>query len=296
MNSRRVTSTRVSGCGSPERMRRRCGYLIFTSTFWLITLAIFAFWSLSVVAEQPPVRPAAPTDLTTPAVEEWLNQTVRLRQTAQAMSRPASEGKSLGEIHTGAEVKAIGLVAGRQWVKIELPDHSQAYIPREAIEYETNPGEPRQPAGVQDAVPPTSATGASPSSTGSTAAPPQAGEATGPQTASVAAPNTIRGKVTRVPNAATLVVGDQRIRLSGIDPGPIEDLGPFDSWVRGEGELVCTPEAQTGRYRCLTGNGVDVAQAAILNGTGRVGDGALPEYRDSETQARQTHRGLWQGP
>ncbi len=295
MNSRRVISTGVSGYGSPERMGRRCGKFIISSTLSLITLALFAFWSLSVVAEQPPVTLAAPTDLSTPAVDEWLNQTVRLRQTAQAMSRPASEGKSLGEIRSGAEVKAIGLVAGRQWVKIELPDHSQAYVPREAIEYETNPGEPRRSAGVQDAARPTSATAPSRTSTGSSAAPPQAGEATGPQTASAAAPNTIRGKVTRVPNAATLVVGDQRIRLSGIDPGPIDDLGPFDSWVRGEGELVCTPDAQTGRYRCLTGSGVDVAQAAILNGTGRVGDGALPEYRDSETQARNEKRGLWRG-
>jgi endonuclease YncB( thermonuclease family) len=105
-----------------------------------------------------------------------------------------------------------------------------------------------------------------------------------------------RGAVVRVPNAATLVVGDQQIRLSGIDPGPIEVLGPFESWIRGRGDLVCEPEAQTGRYRCFTASGVDVAEAAILNGTGRVGDGATPEYRDSKTQARNAKRGLWGQP
>ena len=90
-------------------------------------------------------------------------------------------------------------------------------------------------------------------------------------------------------------MGDQRIRLSGIDPGPPTVLPPFETWVRAQGALQCEPEAQTGRYRCFTSNGVDVAEAAILNGAGRVGDGATPAYRERETDARQTHRGLWQG-
>jgi endonuclease YncB( thermonuclease family) len=99
-----------------------------------------------------------------------------------------------------------------------------------------------------------------------------------------------------VPNAATLIVGDQRLRLSGIDPGPIEVLGPFENWVRGQGSIACDPDAETGRYHCFTTSGVDVAEAAILNGAGRVGDGATPEYRDSETQARTAKRGLWGQP
>jgi endonuclease YncB( thermonuclease family) len=93
-----------------------------------------------------------------------------------------------------------------------------------------------------------------------------------------------------------LIVGDQRVRLSGIDPGPAEVLGPFEKWVEAQGDIACEPDAQTGRYRCKTGAGVDVAEAAILNGTGRVGDGANPEYRDSETAARQGRRGLWAQP
>ena len=109
-------------------------------------------------------------------------------------------------------------------------------------------------------------------------------------------PAVIRGPVTKVPNAATLVVADRRIRLSGIDPGPFAALGSFESWLHGQGALLCEPDAQTGRYRCFTSNGVDVAEAAILNGAGRVGDGAMPSYRERESEARQARRGLWQGP
>jgi endonuclease YncB( thermonuclease family) len=111
--------------------------------------------------------------------------------------------------------------------------------------------------------------------------------------ATAAATALVRGAVGKVPNAATLVVGDRRLRLSGIDPGPPVALAPFERWVEAQGALVCEPQAQTGRYRCLTQGGIDVAQAAILNGAGRVGDGASPAYRESETEARNARRGLW---
>jgi endonuclease YncB( thermonuclease family) len=165
-----------------------------------------------------------------------------------------------------------------------LPDHSLAYVPMAAIEFENVAVTPSAPA---RGAAPTGAEAASPPTT----TPPAATPAT-----PAAAPGAIRGPVTRVPNAATLVVADQRLRLSGIDPGPGEALAPFESWVRGQGALMCEPDAQTGRYRCFTGGGVDVAEAAILNGAGRVGDGASPEYRASETQARTAKRGLWGGP
>jgi endonuclease YncB( thermonuclease family) len=261
---------------------------------WLVAPVFFGLCCSPVVAEQASANAPASAAPSAPAIVEWLNQPVRLRQTVQAVIRPSEDAPSAGTIRAGAEVKAVGVAAGKHWVEIELPDHSQAYVPREAIEYEP---EPALPGENRSGPAPASAAAAPQSSpAGADGAPPKPGEATAPQLAPVSAPGAVRGKVTRVPNAATLVVGDQRLRLSGIDPGPIEDLGPFGSWVRAQGELVCMPEAQTGRYRCLTGSGVDVAQAAILNGTGRVGDGAEPEYRDSETQARDGKRGLWAQP
>ena len=139
-----------------------------------------------------------------------------------------------------------------------------------------------------------------PSASGSaaTATQPQSEKATEPEPGASATnppPAVLRGPVTKLPNAATLVIAEHRIRLSGIDPGPFAALPSFESWLRGQGSLLCEPDAQSGRYRCFTSNGVDVAEAAILNGAGRVGDGATPSYRERENEARQARRGLWQG-
>ncbi len=258
----------------------------------LLALGLLGVRSPKVLGADP--TPATETGSVaapaTPAVEEWLNQTVRLRETLQAMSRPSPDGRPSGEIRAGAEVKAIGLVAGKRWVEIELPDHSQAFVPRDAIEFESNPA--ASVSGQQRETSPVSPAAA----IASPAGPPASDHAPGQDVAPVSAPGAIRGKIVRVPNATTLVVGDQRIRMSGIDPGPVEVLGPFESWVRGQGDIACEPDAQKGRYHCFTTSGVDVAEAAILNGAGRVGDGATPEYRDSETQARTAKRGLWGQP
>jgi endonuclease YncB( thermonuclease family) len=222
-----------------------------------------------------PAAPPSPPTAKMPAIVEWLNQTVRLRDNVQALDGPSSDGQAAGRIRGGAEVKAIGIVAGGEWLQIELPDQKPAYIPIGAVEFNGNPaaGSPGQAAEPTAAMPP---------------------GATSPEATST--PAIVRGPVIRVPNAATLVVADQRIRLSGIDPGPPTVLAAFENWVRAQGALQCEPDAQTGRYRCFTANGVDVAEAAILNGAGRVGDGATPGYRERETEARQGHRGLWQGP
>jgi endonuclease YncB( thermonuclease family) len=103
----------------------------------------------------------------------------------------------------------------------------------------------------------------------------------------------IAGPATGVPNAASLVIDKQTVQLSGIDPGPASALGPYEAWVKSHGPLECEPVADTGRYRCLTSTGNDVAEAAILNGAGRVGDGASATYREREKAAREQKKGLW---
>jgi endonuclease YncB( thermonuclease family) len=234
-----------------------------------------------------------------PPVEEWLNQPVRLRATVTATRLPSADATPLGEIRAGAEVKAIGLVGGKHWVQIELPDGSRAYVPRESIQFEDSaaPPSPAPPGALSSPAATVSSPAAASAPALTPTAPSAASGAPGaPASTPAAAPATIRGKVSRVPNSATLVVGDQRVRLSGIDPGPAEVLAPFEKWVEAQGDIACEPDAQTGRYRCMTTGGVDVAEAAILNGAGRVGDGASPEYRSSETQAREAKRGLWAEP
>ncbi len=87
--------------------------------------------------------------------------------------RPSPDGKPSGEIRAGAEVKAIGLVAGKHWVQIELPDHSLAYVPRAAIEFENDAGAPSAPAAARGAAP-TGAEAAPPPTTTPPAATPAA--------------------------------------------------------------------------------------------------------------------------
>jgi hypothetical protein len=106
----------------------------------------------------------------------------------------------------------------------------------------------------------------------------------------------ITGAVSAVPNAATLIVGDRQVRLVGLDPGPASTLGPFETWTKGRGLLECEPAVVTGAYRCFTSNGVDVGEAALLNGAARVGDGASALYREREMTAREEKRGLWGQP
>jgi endonuclease YncB( thermonuclease family) len=271
-----------SGCALAGRASSGTAARRISIIIGLIALGFAAIGLPAVLAAGPPTGAAPQVPPSSgglaPSIDEWLNQSVRLHETAQALDRPAADGKPAGEIRAGAEIKAIGLVTGGSWVQIELPNHALAYLPRSAIEFE-NSGTATGAPSEQQAPKPAGA------------ASPRAAAA--PATAAASAAGAVRGTVSKVPNAATLVVGDQRIRLSGIDPGPLAVLGPFEKWIEGQGALDCEPDAQTGRYQCLTGNGVDVAQAAILNGSGRVGDGAVPAYRDSETQARSARRGLW---
>ena len=129
------------------------------------------------------------------------------------------------------------------------------------------------------------------------AAPP----ATAPAPATPAVPAgpaaTVSGAVTGLPNGATLIVGDQRIRLAGIDPAPPEVLGPIQDWLMHKaGALQCQAVAQTGRYVCRAADGADVAGTMIRNGAARVGMGATAEYRKFEDDARENHRGLWKEP
>jgi endonuclease YncB( thermonuclease family) len=284
MSSRGEISAGPKGRASCTRLANQRGTKSFC---WLVV------WGMTCIAVSPqtlagdPALASASGTTEKSEIKEWLNQMVRLRETVQVTDRPSADAKPSAEIRAGAEIKAIGVVAGGQWIEVELPDHSQGFVPKAAIAYEQFPITSASQAPTPAPAPPTAPATAPVQASATTAA-----SALSP--ASASSPATIRGKVVRVPNAATLVVGDQRIRLSGIDPGPTEVLGPFENWLRNQGDLACETEAQTGRYRCFTSSGVDVAEAAILNGTGRVGDGAVPEYRDSEAQARQARRGLWQ--
>jgi endonuclease YncB( thermonuclease family) len=120
-----------------------------------------------------------------------------------------------------------------------------------------------------------------------------------PQPPATAAPaaGTVSGPVTKVPNSATLVIGDTRVRLAGVDPGPDDALPAIEDWLLHKaGALQCQPAGQTGRYICRAADGADIAGTIIRNGAARVGLGAPADYRKFETEARENHRGLWKEP
>jgi endonuclease YncB( thermonuclease family) len=113
------------------------------------------------------------------------------------------------------------------------------------------------------------------------------------QTASPSRP-ALTGTVAGVIDAATLVIGERQVRLQGVDPGPAELLGSFAAWLQSRSPVECREEG-SGLYRCYGSNGVDVGEAAILNGIGRAAPEAGTLYKERETEARQARRGLWKG-
>jgi endonuclease YncB( thermonuclease family) len=106
---------------------------------------------------------------------------------------------------------------------------------------------------------------------------------------------TISGAVTMATSAVTLVIGGRLIRLWGVDPGSANDVPTFNKWLQNSaGSVTCEPVAMTGRYKCMTADGHDVAEVALFSGFARVGQGAMNDYRSLEDQAREQHHGLWQ--
>jgi len=103
----------------------------------------------------------------------------------------------------------------------------------------------------------------------------------------------INGPVTDVRDVATWVVDGRTVRLFGIDPGPPKHLASLVDWVRAKGAVECLLQVPTQLYRCFTATGEDIAEAALLAGIGRAGEGAKAAYQSAESNARRMGKGLW---
>jgi endonuclease YncB( thermonuclease family) len=103
----------------------------------------------------------------------------------------------------------------------------------------------------------------------------------------------INGPVTDVRDVATWVVDGRTVRLFGIDPGPPKLLASLVNWVRAKGAVECLLQVPTQLYRCFTTTGEDIAEAALLAGIGRAGEGARAAYQSAESNARRMGKGLW---
>ena len=106
-------------------------------------------------------------------------------------------------------------------------------------------------------------------------------------------PEVVKGLVTDVQDVATWVVDGRTVRLFGIDRGPPRLLASLVNWVRAKGAVECLPQEPTQLYRCFTATGEDIAEAALLAGIGRVGEGATAAYQSAESNARRMGKGLW---
>jgi hypothetical protein len=91
-----------------------------------------------------------------------------------------------------------------------------------------------------------------------------------------------------------LLVSGVALDLADIEAGEGADPGLFDAFLaKHGGTATCEPVAASRRHRCMTGDGIDLAEAALYNGLARVTQDASDAYRYAERAAREARRGIW---
>lgn len=103
---------------------------------------------------------------------------------------------------------------------------------------------------------------------------------------------TISGKVV-VLDTANLIVNGKAIALYGIQGinGALAD--GMEKFINSQGARAnCVPKGKR-KYICKTPSGVDIGEAAILNGAARTTFDAPKKYKLGEDKARNNRRGIW---
>jgi hypothetical protein len=112
-----------------------------------------------------------------------------------------------------------------------------------------------------------------------------------PPAAPAPPPTVLRG-VPKVADTATLVFPDGIAHLQGVAGERGELAHELENYIRGR-EVVCrATEPGTAQYRCDLGN-IDVAEAVVLNGAGRVAANASERLLGAEQKAQAAGRGIW---
>jgi 1A family penicillin-binding protein len=113
-----------------------------------------------------------------------------------------------------------------------------------------------------------------------------------PPPAAPAQPPTVLRGVPKVADTATLVFPDGIAHLQGVAGEKGELAHELEHYIRGR-EMVCqATEPGTGQYRCDLGN-IDVAEAVVLNGAGRVAANGSGRLLGAEQKAKAAGRGVW---
>ena len=87
-----------------------------------------------------------------------------------------------------------------------------------------------------------------------------------------------------------LTIDGRSVRLTGIRSGGMGH-GALNTLVRNAQPVHCS-QVSGDAYRCVTADGDDIAEVAVLNGLARASG---PDYQDAEYTARETKAGLWGG-
>lgn len=101
---------------------------------------------------------------------------------------------------------------------------------------------------------------------------------------------TLRGRASMT-GVDRLTVDGRPIRLHGVRRGSVSGYSALARLVNAGQPLLCTM-VRGDSYRCVTANGVDVAETAVLNGLVHASG---PDYRQEEADARSMGIGIWVG-
>lgn len=98
----------------------------------------------------------------------------------------------------------------------------------------------------------------------------------------------------QVVDTATLKFRGTTVQVSGISGEGGIPARQMDSFIAEQGGQVTCQRLGNGKYRCRTSQGYDLAAAALVNGAARISTAAPDEYREMQSQAQASHKGIWQ--
>jgi hypothetical protein len=205
----------------------------------------------------PPHGPAQtlPPAQTGVSIVAHVNQRFRLTEPAWVLQKPNDSAAPLGMVRPGAELMVIGVVEGRHWLQIMLPDESASgYIHAEAI----------------------------------TAAASAVGM---PLEAEASVPDQVNG-IPGILDTATLLIDRQVVHLADVEGLP--DPYATELQKNLTTELTCRVQS-IGQYTCKMPDGTDLALVELVNGVARTTEKASADYRHQQDEAQKNHRGVWGG-
>jgi hypothetical protein len=202
-------------------------------------------------AQPPAAATTAPHDGV--GIVARVDQRFRLAEPAWVLQKPDDSAAPLGMVRPGAQLMVVGVVEGRHWLQIMLPDESSAgYIHAEAI----------------------------------TAAASAVGMSL---EAEAAVPEEVSG-VPGILDTATLLIDRQVVHLADVEGLP--DPYATELQKNLTSALTCRMQG-VGQYACQMPDGTDLALVELVNGVARTTEKASAEYRHQQEDAQKNHRGVW---